>query len=63
MSQPEAQRLIDEGRAILTELDAFNEQEEVERTMGSMASSSYRSDMYHRAMAKFKEASDMLPDA
>ncbi len=56
----EAERLVAEGNAILAELDALNEREDKERTMGSMAISSIRSDWYHRAMAKFSEASDEL---
>lgn len=56
MSASEYDRLVDEGKALLDELDAFNEREEKERTMGSMASSSYRSDMFRRAVDKFREA-------
>jgi hypothetical protein len=52
----EASRLVAEGVAILHELDAVVEREEKERTMGSMALSSLRSDWYGHAMGKFREA-------
>jgi hypothetical protein len=55
-----AEELMDEGHAILARLDEVNEREDKERTMGSMALSSYRSDMYHRAMAKFNEALELM---
>lgn len=52
----DADRLVAEGTAILAEIDAVVAREEQERTMGSMALSSYRHDMYLKAMGKFDEA-------
>lgn len=55
----EIQRLMDEGHAILLMMDAVDAREEKQRTMGSMALSSYRSDMYHRALGKFNQALEL----
>ena len=56
MAKSKADQLVDEGKAILDELDALEDRESKKRTMGSMALSSYRSDRYHEAMRKFHEA-------
>lgn len=58
--EPDAERLLAEGHDILDRIDAVNEREAKERTMGSMALSSYRSDMYSRAMGKFNEAYEAM---
>ena len=52
----EVQKLIDEGVAMLDMIDAVEAREEKERTMGSMALSSYCEDMFQQAMAKVHEA-------
>lgn len=57
---PGAESLVAEGNAILADLDAVVAREERERTMGSMALSSYRYDMYHKAMGKFHEAYELM---
>lgn len=59
MPKTKADQLIDEAKAILEELDALEDRESKERTMGSMALSSYRSDRYHEAMRKFHEAYEL----
>lgn len=59
MAKSKAEQLIDEGHATLLMIDAVNAREEKQRTMGSMALSSYRSDMYHKAMQKFHEAYEL----
>jgi hypothetical protein len=60
MAEADAERLLAEGYAILAEIDAVNAREATERTMGNMALSSYRSDMYHRAMRKLHEAYEAM---
>ncbi len=52
----EIEQLVAEGHAILLMIDAVDAREEKQRTMGSMALSSYRSDMYHKARDKFNQA-------
>ena len=60
----EIERLINEGNAILRGLDVLGEQQsKVERTWGSMALSSYRSDKYQEAMRKFHEAFELDKEA
>lgn len=49
-------RLLAGGDSFLAMIDEVNAREEQGRTMGSMALSSYRSDLFCRAMDKYEAA-------
>lgn len=55
----EVQRLVDEGNALLAEIDRVVAEQEKKRTWGSMALSSFRSDNFHHAMEKFDQAAKL----
>lgn len=55
----ESQRVFDEGLAMLDKIDEVRAQQDKERTMGSMALSSYCEDMFHHAMDKFHLAFEL----
>lgn len=56
----EADRLIAEGQALLKAIDDLDAEQEKERTWGSMALSSFRSDNFHLALEKFRQADELL---